>query len=128
MAIKVDNISEGKVIGIGGVTILPGQNGVEIPTAYEHSPILAIYEQAGLIRTTGKASTAIKTDAEVKAEAKVKAEADAVAAEELRKARLASLNGISEESLASLANELGINPATCKDQADVMKKVKAALK
>lgn len=41
--------------------------------------------------------------------------------------RLASLEGISEEALARLANELGINYAKCKDQADVLKKVRAAL-
>ena len=49
-------------------------------------------------------------------------------AEALRQSRLASLEGISEEDLGKLANELGINPAECKDQADVLKKVKAALK
>ena len=32
-----------------------------------------------------------------------------------------------EEALARLANELGINYAKCKDQADVLKKVRAAL-
>lgn len=42
--------------------------------------------------------------------------------------RLAALEGISEEALGKMANELGINPAECKDQADVLKKVKAALK
>ena len=60
-----------------------------------------------------------------------KEEAEKKAAEEaeaLRKARLASLEGISEEALGSLANELGINPAECKDQKDVLRKVKAALK
>lgn len=53
---------------------------------------------------------------------------DAAAAEALRQARLASLKGITDEALGSLAVELGINPAECKDQADVLKKVKAALK
>ena len=49
-------------------------------------------------------------------------------AEALRKARLASLNTLNAEELGRMANELGINPADCKDQADVMKKVRAALK
>ena len=121
MAMKMENISNGKVIGIGEVTILPGEV-KEIPAAYEASPILEVYKKMGFARITGKVSAPAKTQEEVEAEKKAAADA-----EELRKARLASLEGISEEGLASLANELGINPAECKDQADVLKKVKAAL-
>ena len=121
MAMKMENISTGKVIGIGEVTILPGE-AKEIPAAYEASPILEVYKKMGFARITGKASAPAKTQEEIEAEKKAAADA-----EELRKARLASLEGISEEGLASLANELGINPAECKDQADVLKKVKAAL-
>lgn len=121
MAMKMENISNGKVIGIGEVTILPGEV-KEIPAAYEASPILEVYKKMGFARITGKVSAPAKTQEEVEAEKKAAADA-----KELRKARLASLEGISEEGLASLANELGINPAECKDQADVLKKVKAAL-
>lgn len=127
MAVKAVNISDGKIIGIGNVTILPGEE-KDIPEAFEHSPILVVYESAGLIKVSGKPTTKAKTTADFAEEDKKKATADAMAAEELRKARLASLNNISEEGLAALANELGINPATCKDQADVFKKVKALLK
>ena len=126
MAMKIENISTGKVIGIGEVTILPGET-KEVPLAYETSPILEVYKQMGFARITGKPSAPAKTQKELEAEKKAAAEKAAADAEELRKARLASLEGISEEGLASLANELGINPAECKDQADVLKKVKAAL-
>ena len=115
MAMKMENISNGKVIGIGEVTILPGEV-KEIPAAYEASPILEVYKKMGFARITGKVSAPAKTQEEVEAEKKAAAEKAAADAEELRKARL-----------ASLANELGINPAECKDQADVLKKVKAAL-
>ncbi len=126
MAMKMENISTGKVIGIGEVTILPGEV-KEIPAAYEASPVLEVYKKMGFARITGKACAPAKTQEEIEAEKKAEAEKAATDAEELRKARLASLEGISEEGLASLANELGINPAECKDQADVLKKVKEAL-
>ena len=123
---KIKNISN-KIIGISDVTVLPGET-EEIPKAYETSPILAVYKEAKMDEISGKATTPAKTEEQIAAE---KAEAEKKAAEEaenLRKARLASLEGISEEDLGKLANELGINPAECKDQADVLKKVKAALK
>ena len=50
------------------------------------------------------------------------------AAETLRKARLASLNSLDETALGKLAGEVGVNPADCKDMADMKKKVRAALK
>ena len=85
--------------------------------------------EARFWRSISGSKEAEKEDAALK-------EAEALAAEKkagedaeaLRQARLASLNGISEEDLGRLANEIGINPADCKDQADVLKKVKAALK
>lgn len=124
---KIENISEGKVIGIGTITVLPGET-KEIPESFERSPVLEVYKRMGLARITGKPS---RPDEDIKvmelekeaAEKKAREEAEA-----LRQARLASLNGISEEALGRLAVELGINPADCKDQADVLKKVKAALK
>lgn len=123
---KIKNIG-GKIIGIGEVTVLPGET-KEIPKMYETNPVLEVYKNRGIAELIGKPAKQVKTDAEKEAE---KAEADKKAAEEeeaLRQARLASLEGITEEALGSLANELGINPADCKDQADVLKKVKAALK
>ena len=35
---------------------------------------------------------------------------------------------MTEEELAAVAIEMGVNPAECKDVADIRKKVKAALK
>ena len=124
---KLENISNGKIIGIGEVTVLPGET-KDIPEAYETSPILEVYKRNGFAKITGKPKSVEKSEAE-----KAAAEADAAKkaaedAEALRQARLAALEGISEEALGKMANELGINPAEFKDQADDLKKVKAALK
>jgi hypothetical protein len=126
---KIKNISN-KIIGIGSSSILPGETQT-VPAAYESSPILAIYAKSKLaeITETGKSERAGKKAEETETDnSETQEQDDSDAAENLRKARLASLNGISEEDLGKLANELGINPADCKDQADVLKKVKAALK
>lgn len=125
MAIKMTNLSE-KVIGVGEVTVLPGET-KEVPTAFETSPILEVYKNMGLVSLSGKSTAATKAAAEKKAEEdKAKAEAEAKAAAE-KKAKLDSLKDASDEDVAALAQELGINPAECKDLADVRKKVKAAL-
>lgn len=125
MAIKMTNLSE-KVIGVGEVTVLPGET-KEVPRAFETSPILEVYKNMGLVSLSGKPTAATKAAAEKKAEEdKAKAEAEAKAAAE-KKAKLDSLKDASDEDVATLAQELGINPAECKDLADVRKKVKAAL-
>lgn len=125
MAIKMTNLSE-KVIGVGEVTVLPGET-KEVPIAFETSPILEVYKNMGLVSLSGKSTAATKAAAEKKAEEdKAKAEAEAKAAAE-KKAKLDGLNDASDEEVAVLAQELGINPAECKDLADVRKKVKAAL-
>lgn len=125
MAIKMTNLSE-KVIGVGEVTVLPGET-KEVPIAFETSPILEVYKNMGLVSLSGKSTAATKAAAEKKAEEdKAKAEAEAKAAAE-KKAKLDSLKDASDEDIAALAQELGINPAECKDLADVRKKVKAAL-
>lgn len=125
MAIKMTNLSE-KVIGVGEVTVLPGET-KEVPIAFETSPILEVYKNMGLVSLSGKSTAATKAAAEKKAEEdKAKAEAEAKAAAE-KKAKLDSLKDSSDEDVAALAQELGINPAECKDLADVRKKVKAAL-
>lgn len=126
MAMQLENISKGKIIGVGGVTILPGETKT-IPQEHEGNPALGIYVERGFAKFIGKAASKGKTKEEKAAE---KAAAEAKArkdAENLRLARLAALDGISEEDLGKMANELGINPADCKDQADVLAKVKAAL-
>lgn len=125
MAIKMTNLSE-KVIGVGEVTVLPGET-KEVPIAFETSPILEVYKNMGLVSLSGKPTAATKAAAEKKAEEdKAKAEAEAKAAAE-KKAKLDGLKDASDEEVAALAQELGINPAECKDLADVRKKVKAAL-
>ena len=124
---KIENTSSGKIIGIGEVSVLPGET-KEVPEAYETSPILEVYRKKGFSKIIGKPKAVHKAEERAAAD---KAAAEKKAAEEaeaLRQSRLASLEGISEEDLGKLANELGINPAECKDQADVLKKVKAALK
>jgi hypothetical protein len=119
MAIKMTNLSE-KVIGVGEVTVLPGET-KEVPIAFETSPILEVYKNMGLVSLSGKSTAATKAAAEKKAEEdKTKAAAE-------KKAKLDSLKDASDEDVAALAQELGINPAECKDLADVRKKVKAAL-
>ena len=123
MAIKMTNLSE-KVIGVGEATVLPGET-KEVPRAFETSPILEVYKNMGLVSLSGKPTAATKAVAEKKAEEdKAKAEAEAKAE---KKAKLDSLKDASDEDVAALAQELGINPAECKDLADVRKKVKAAL-
>lgn len=125
MAIKMTNLSE-KVIGVGEVTVLPGET-KEVPIAFETSPILEVYKNMGLVSLSGKSTAATKAAAEKKAEEdKAKAEAEAKAAAE-KKAKLDGLKDASDEEVAALAQELGINPAECKDLTDVRKKVKAAL-
>lgn len=125
MAIKMTNLSE-KVIGVGEVTVLPGET-KEVPIAFETSPILEVYKNMGLVSLSGKSTAATKAAAEKKAEEdKAKAEAEAKTAAE-KKAKLDGLKDASDEEVAVLAQELGINPAECKDLADVRKKVKAAL-
>lgn len=128
---KITNISEGKIFNVGDVTVLPGET-KEVPAAYETNPTLAIYESMGIAKIIGKPGKQVKDPEQAAAEKaaaeKAAAEKAAAEAEELRKARLATVDKLNEEELGKLANELGINPADCKDQADVLKKVKAALK
>ena len=126
MALKITNIG-GKIIGIGEITCLPGATNV-VPSEYEHSPILENYKSLGMIEITGVPETPVKTETEI---ANEKAEADKKAAEEaetLRKARLEALPDMTDEEIGKLAVELGVNMSSCKDQADVVKKIKAALK
>lgn len=124
---KIRNIGS-KIIGIGEETVLPGEV-KEVPKAFERSPILEVYKEIGMAEII--TDPVIEHVAEPKMNNPVTEKddlEDAVAAEALRQARLASLKGITDEALGSLAVELGVNPAECKDQADVLKKVKAALK
>ena len=127
MAIQICNTSQGKIIGIGDVTVLPGET-KDIPEEYETSPILEVYKLTGMARIIGEPSKKAKTAEEVAEEKESKKKRSEEEAEKLRQARLASLDGISGEGLAKLAEELGINMAECRTPANVLKKVKAALK
>lgn len=122
---KIKNISN-KIIGIGDVTVLPGES-KEVPKPYETSPILAVYKESGMAEISNTSISGKTAEQQVVEEAE-KEKKIAQEEETLRQARLASLEGISQEALGTLANELGINPAECKDQSDVLKKVKATLK
>lgn len=122
---KIKNISN-KIIGIGDVMVLPGES-KEVPKPYETSPILAVYKESGMAEISNT-SISGKTAEQQVVEQADKEKKIAQEEETLRQARLASLEGISQEALGTLANELGINPAECKDQSDVLKKVKATLK
>lgn len=127
MAVMMTNTSE-KVIGVGNVTVLPGET-KEVPSAFERSPILEVYKNLGLISLRNNTKVTAKEGTEKKAEEErnTKSVEVAVQAEDEKKAKLASLKDASDEDVAALAKEYGINPAECKDQADVRKKVKAAL-
>lgn len=121
---KIRNISDGKIIGIGDVTVLPGETR-EVPAAYETSPILEVYKSLKLAEIIGSpAKDAGKKESAKSAQEK---KAKASAAEKLRKERLANIDIMSDEEVAAIAKEYGINPASCKDLADVREKVKAAL-
>ena len=113
---KIENISS-KVIGIGNVTVLPGETQV-VPSEFENSPVLEIYKSVGFINLSGETTVPGTPVVE---------EAPTVDEAESKKAKLALLKTASDEVVAKMANELGINPADCKDLADVRKKVKEAL-
>lgn len=124
---KVRNKSN-KIIGIGEVNVLPDAFCV-VPEKYENSIVIETYERLGFIEIVEAAKT--KTEAETAEEQRAMEEsrkAEELAKAEERKARLATVDAMDEEALASLAIEVGVNPAECKDIADVKKKVKAALK
>jgi len=107
-----------KVIGLGSNEYILPRETKALPENLENSEIIQMYKNMGMVTLNGRPSS------KGKAKEQEKSVDDA---ENLRKARIASLKGISPENLAALANQLGINPAECKDQADVLKKVKAAL-
>ena len=126
---SVENISKGKPIGIGSVTILPGET-KSVPITHWGSPVLRMYADLGFLRiiedgVAEKSGAAGVPDAAKESAPEVTAED---AAEALRKARLDSLPTLDETALGKLAEEIGVNPADCKDAADMRKKVKAALK
>ena len=135
MALLIENISAGKVIGIGAKTVLPGET-TPVPEEFEKNPILTYYAEKGFAKVTEELKAKVVKSDRAKVEdnpdasdAPKEDEPNAEETEEaLRKARLTSLKNITEEALGKLAEEMGINPADCKDTADMKKKVREALK
>lgn len=123
---KGRNVSS-KAVGFGEVIILPGEM-KDIPVEYEKNPILEYYKRNGILKISGEATVEEKTPEQIEVEKLAAEQKEKEEAEALRQKRLVSLEGISDEDLAKLANELEINMAECKDNADILKKVKAALK
>ena len=123
---KGRNVSN-KAVGFGEVIILPGET-KDIPVEYEKNPVMEYYKQNGILKISGEATAKEKTPEQIEAEKLAAEKKEKEEAEALQQKRLAYLEGISDEDLAKLADELEINMAECKDNADILKKVKAALK
>lgn len=121
---RIENTST-KVIGFGEVSILPGETKEITDKRFLDKFVIETYERLGLIKADGEPK---KWKAQEEAPQEEEAPAEEDDGEALREARLESLKDISEEDLAALARELGINPAECKDQAAVKRKVRAVLK
>ena len=121
MAVKITNTSSGKIIGIGNVTVLPGETSV-IPDSYANNPSLLAYKKIGHITIKGT------PDSSKKVEEKKEVVNEDNDMKELRKSQLKALGKMSADDIGKLANELGINPADCKDDEALKKAVKAELK
>ena len=139
MALRVTNTTKGKVIGLGTEVILPGESKV-IQGDFVNNPMLDFYKEKGFVLTAKvsdknaakkkgrKAQSSDSSKTATPDEVSKDALETEDAGEALRKARLASLKSITDDALGKLAQELGINPADCKDIADMKKKVREALK
>ena len=126
---KIKNIGN-KIIGLGETTVLPNEI-AKVPPEFEHSPILDIYVKCNLAEIIDEPAEESAEGDKAVVDSGDEVEKKVTADEEWKKFRqscLDALPGISEENLGKMAKELGINPADCKNQADVLKKVKAALK
>ncbi len=130
--VSVKNISDGKIVGIGEVVVLPGETKA-VGDEYAHSASLKAYEDAGFISIIGDAKEAPRgytetTEASTEEVTPDNTDDDSEdAILELRKSQIKALPKMNEEEVGKIAKELGINPADCKDAADVKKKVKAEL-
>lgn len=122
------NISKSKIIGIGGISVLPGMT-VKVPKGFETNPALKMYKDVGLaiIVEDSVVENSVVENSDNADSSTGNSIVDKDDAEKIRKNRLASLKNISDEDLAKLAEELEVNPADCIDSADMLKKVRAAL-
>ena len=123
---KIKNISN-KIIGIGDYILLPDET-QDIPSKFAESTAVSIYKSARFIEITAQDE---KTEPAAKAAKETEiAPVEEVAketVEETKEDKLARLKDATDEEVAAMAKELGINMATCKTQADVRKKVTKAL-
>ena len=127
---KIKNISN-KIIGIGDFILLPDET-QDIPSKFAESTAVSIYKSARFIEIIAqdeKTEPATKTakETEVAPVEEVAKETVEETAEETKEDKLARLKDATDEEVAAMAKELGINMATCKTQADVRKKVTKAL-
>ena len=60
MALSITNISE-KVIGIGNVTVLPGET-QGVPKDFETNPVLLVYKNLGLVTLSKKTEAAANAE------------------------------------------------------------------
>lgn len=137
---KVRNISN-KIIGIGSLAVLPEET-KEVPFAFMNNEILTVFREQRLIEiieeptekapiATGNVEKVVREEnitpkkEEPKTEPQEATEEDTK--KDLRKAQINALKDMSDEEVGKLAKELGIKPASCKNQADVRKKVKKEL-
>ena len=116
----IKNITDGKVIGIGDVYVLPGETR-EVPTAYEKSIALEAYEKMGMAKIVGKPKKEAKAG-------KPADESHNAIEEEETETEGYNVDTMSDEELAEKAIQLGINPASCKDVKALRTKVKRMLK
>ena len=129
---KIKNISASKIIGIGDVTVLPGET-KDIPPEYEKNPVLSVYQKMGFAKILSEHSEKTQEDAH---EDHGKDSNEENVQEVAREQALAALNAMKptalteddQQYLATCAMAYGVNPADCKSQADLLKKLKAMLK
>lgn len=131
---KIKNISN-KIIGLGTMSVLPEET-QEVPIQFERHPSLQTYIDMKLFEVVEGSKQPVHIEREEiiiehhnepsieRSEVTEESEDDI---KNLRKAQLAALKSMSNEDVGKLAKELGINPASCKDQADVKKKVRSIL-
>ena len=122
---KIKNISN-KIIGIDSYTLLPDEI-QDLPASIVKSNAVAIYKDAKFIEVLSNETGEAETEALPFEEVLEDEDIEPVAENESNADKLARIKEASDEEIAAWAKELGINPATCKTQADVRKKVKAAL-
>ena len=123
---KIKNLS-GKVIGIGDLILLPGKTDT-LPVDMESNPVVKKYEEQKLVKLTGeKSGYASESEPEKPISHIQEQEADESTMKSA-KAFYENFDNQTYEDIVSMAAFLGLDPSAMKDEADVKKKVKSALK